>query len=224
MNKEGPSCKLIGVCLARVHTTFLQMRWIILVSLCSLITSLPLSAEKLSINALSNYFEGLKTLQSKFTQINSDGTLSTGSLFIKRPGRMRFEYDYPNRALVLVSAGQLAIFDPKGNSVPQSYPLSKTPLALILAEKVELAQNGFVKSHRFDDGSTILTIQDPQYPEQGFMELVFTGPKPQLRQWVIEDQNGEKTVVVFNNTATDMSLSDRLFNVSINWQNRAEKN
>ena len=223
MYKKGPSCKWNGVCFVCVYTIFVQIRWIILVSSFTLVTSLPLFAEKLSINALSNYLDGIKTLQSKFTQINSDGTLSTGSLFIKRPGRMRFEYDYPNQGLVLVSAGQLAIFDPNGNSVPESYPLSKTPLALILAEKVELAQNGLVKSHRFDDGSTILTIHYPQYPEQGFMELVFTGPKPQLRQWVIEDQNGEKTVVVFNNMATDMSLSDRLFNVSINWQKREGK-
>ena len=181
---------------------------------------MPLCAEKLSIDALSIYLDGLKTVQSKFTQINSDGTLSTGSLFIKRPGRVRFEYDPPNEALVLASAGQLAIFDPNGNSAPESYPLSKTPLALILADKVELAQNRMVQSHSFDGTSTILTVHDPQHPAQGVMALVFTGPNPQLRQWVIEDQNGEKTVVVLNNMVTDMSLSDRLFNVSLNWQNR----
>ena len=185
--------------------------------------SLPLYAEKLSIDVLSDYLDGLKTVQSKFTQINSDGTLSTGSLFIKRPGRIRFEYDPPNQALVLASAGQLAIFDPKGNSAPESYPLSKTPLALILAERIELAHNRMVKSHSFKEGSTILTVQDPQLPEQGIMELIFTGPKPQLRQWVLEDQNGEKTVVILNNMVVDVSLSNRLFNVSLNWQNRKAK-
>ena len=191
-----------------------------LASLISISIAMPVWAEKLSIDTLSIYLDGLKTVQSKFTQINSDGTLSTGSLFIKRPGRVRFEYDPPNEALVLASAGQLAIFDPNGNSAPESYPLSKTPLALILADKVELAQNRMVQSHSFDGTSTILTVHDPQHPAQGVMALVFTGPNPQLRQWVIEDQNGEKTVVVLNNMVTDMSLSDRLFNVSLNWQNR----
>ncbi len=191
-----------------------------LASLFSISIAMPLCAEKLSIDALSIYLDGLKSVQSKFTQINSDGTLSTGSLFIKRPGRVRFEYDPPNEALVLASAGQLAIFDPNGNSAPESYPLSKTPLALILADKVELAQDRMVQSHSFDGTSTILTVHDPQHPEQGAMALVFTGPNPQLRQWVIEDQNGEKTVVVLNNMVTDMSLSDRLFNVSLNWQKR----
>ena len=223
MTKKASFHVFINVWYKCVYIITINLRLTALVTVFCFANSLPLFAEKLSIKALSNYLDGIRTLQSKFTQINSDGTLSTGSLFIKRPGRIRFEYDYPSEALVLASAGQLAIFDPNGNSAPEIYPLSKTPLSLILAEKVELVKNGFVKSHGFDDGSTILTIHDPQHPEQGFMELIFTGPDPQLRQWVVKGQNGDKTVVVFNNMATDISLSDRLFNVLINWESRKEK-
>ncbi len=71
-------------------------------------------ADKLSLDSLSRYLNELSTVQSQFTQINADGTLSTGKIYIKRPGRIRFEYDSPNNALVLASAGALAIFDPKG--------------------------------------------------------------------------------------------------------------
>ena len=78
-----------------------------------LLCASPLVAEKISIDRLSSYLDGLKTVEAKFTQISSDGSLSTGALFIKRPGRIRFEYDPPNDALVLASGGQLAIFDPK---------------------------------------------------------------------------------------------------------------
>ena len=187
---------------------------------CLVTMSSNLLAEKLSISTLSSYLNELVTLQAKFTQINSDGSLSTGSVFIKRPGRVRFEYDPPNYALVLASAGQLAIFDPSGNPAPERYPLSKTPLALILAEKVNLAQNRMVKSHKFDGTSTVLSIQDPQNPEYGRMALVFTGPKPQLRQWVIEDQSGEETVVVLNEMTTGVVLEERLFNIVFNQQQR----
>ena len=200
------NCTSVGY--ERVYTADMKCFFIVIVFVFSVVTSLPLHADKLSIDALTDYLDGLRTVHSKFTQINSDGTLSTGSLYIKRPGRIRFEYDPPNQALVLASAGQLAIFDPNGNSTPESYPLSKSPLALILAEKVELAQNKMVKSHRFDGGSTILTVHDPQHPEQGLMELVFTGPKPQLRQWVIENQNEEKTVVILNNMVIDIKLTN----------------
>ncbi len=192
--------------------------------LSSLCLSTAVWADKISINTLSSYLDGLRTVEAKFTQINADGSLSTGSLYIKRPGRVRFEYDPPNDALVLAAGGQLAIFDPNGNEVPESYPLSKTPLSLILADKINLSSERMVSGHQFDGTSTILTVQDPEHPERGRMALVFTGPNPQLRQWVIEDQNGEQTVVVLNDFATDVSLNDNLFNVLINQEKRRTKN
>ncbi len=192
--------------------------------LSALCLSTAVWADKISINALSLYLDGLRTVEAKFTQINSDGSLSTGSLYIKRPGRIRFEYDPPNDALVLAAGGQLAIFDPNGNDVPESYPLSKTPLSLILADNINLSHESMVRTHQFDGTSTILTVQDPEHPERGRMALVFTGPNPQLRQWVIEDQNGEQTVVVLNDVMTDMLLNDNLFNVLINQEKRRSKN
>ena len=183
----------------------------------------PLSSEKLSVDALSEYLNGLRTLQASFTQISADSSLSTGSLYIKRPGRMRFEYDPPNNALVLAAGGQLAIFDPRGNSEPESYPLSKTPLSLILADNLNLSQDRMVAAHEYDGTSTILTVQDPDFPDRGFISLVFTGPQPQLRQWVIQDQNGDQTVVVLNDMTTQLSLSENLFNIFINKQKRNSK-
>jgi outer membrane lipoprotein-sorting protein len=180
----------------------------------------PLSAEKLSMDALSEYLNGLRTLQASFTQISADSSLSTGSLYIKRPGRVRFEYDPPNNALVLAAGGQLAIFDPRGNAEPESYPLSKTPLSLILADNVNLSQDRMIAAHEYDGTSTILTVQDPDFPEHGVISLVFTGPQPQLRQWVIEDQNGDQTVVVLNDMTTQLSLSESLFDIFINKQKR----
>jgi outer membrane lipoprotein-sorting protein len=172
------------------------------------------------MDALSEYLNGLRTLQASFTQISADSSLSTGSLYIKRPGRVRFEYDPPNNALVLAAGGQLAIFDPRGNAEPESYPLSKTPLSLILADNVNLSQDRMIAAHEYDGTSTILTVQDPDFPERGVISLVFTGPQPQLRQWVIEDQNGDQTVVVLNDMTTQLSLSESLFDIFINKQKR----
>ena len=51
------------------------------------------------------------------------GSIGTGKLFIKRPGRVRFEYAKPDRSLVMASAGNVAIFDNKSNQPPEQYPL-----------------------------------------------------------------------------------------------------
>ena len=188
--------------------------------LLALCLSTAVWADKISLNALSSYLNGLRNVEAKFTQINADGSLSTGALYIKRPGRIRFEYDPPNDALVLASQGQLAIFDPNGNDVPESYPLSKTPLSLILADNINLSRESMVRGHQFDGTSTTLIVQDPEHPERGLLVLVFTGPSPQLRQWVIEGQNGEQTVIVLNDVAMNMFLNDNLFNVFLNQEKR----
>ena len=208
----------------RVYSKSMSYIRCVLPFLSAVCLSTAVWADKISINSLSSYLDGLRSVQAKFTQINADGSLSTGHLYIKRPGRVRFEYDPPNKALILAAGGQLAIFDPNGNDIPESYPLSKTPLSLILADNINLSRERMVRGHEFDGTSTILTMQDPEYPESGLMALVFTGPDPQLRQWVIEDQNGEQTVVVLNDVATDISLKDNLFNVMINQEKRRGKN
>ena len=73
----------------------------------------PVSAEKLSLEELSAYLNGVTTAVSGFTQVNGNGSVSAGRMFLKRPGRIRLEYDPPNLGLVVVGGGQVAIFDPK---------------------------------------------------------------------------------------------------------------
>lgn len=186
----------------------------------ALVTATSAIAEKLSLDTLSSYLNNLKAVDAQFTQINSDGTLSTGRIYIKRPGRIRFEYDPPNDSLVLASGGQLAIFDPKGNEGPETYPLSKTPLALILAENVNLRRARMVLGHKYDGKATSLLVQDPEFPERGNINLIFTGPKAALRQWVIQDDSGNVTTVILNDVQTGVTLGDSLFNIMRNAEQR----
>jgi outer membrane lipoprotein-sorting protein len=74
---------------------------------------LPAMAEKIALGTLSNYLNSLTTVEADFTQVNSDGSISTGKIFIKRPGRVRFEYAPPDRSLVIAGGQQVAIFDAK---------------------------------------------------------------------------------------------------------------
>ena len=52
------------------------------------------SADKLSLNEISDYLNDLKTAEARFEQINDDGTVSTGTVYIKRPGKMRFIHSF----------------------------------------------------------------------------------------------------------------------------------
>ena len=188
------------------------MKFLMTAALAGLM-ALPAAAEKLSLSTLSSYLNSFTTAQGEFTQINADGTLSTGTLFIKRPGRVRFEYAPPNEALVMAGGGQVAVFDPKSNQPPEQYPLKRTPLNLILAENVNLGQAKMVVGHKSDGKTTTVVAQDPEHPEYGSIALVFSGNPVALRQWVITDDTGSETTVVLGDLKTGVQIGARKFNI-----------
>ena len=173
----------------------------------------PTLAEKLPLGQISNYLNGLKTVEAQITQINDDGSISTGKLFIKRPGKMRFEYNPPDETMVLVEANTVAIFDGKGNGGPEVYPLRRTPLSIILARNVDLNRVRMVTGHSFDGTATVVTAQDPENPEYGNIQLKFAGNPVELRQWIVNDANGGKTTVILGEQTTGGSISNRLFDI-----------
>ena len=173
-----------------------------------------LAAGKLELNSISGYLNAIDTAKTGFTQINDDGTLSTGTLFIRRPGRMRFEYNPPEELLVLASGGQVGIFDGKSNlQNAERYPLRRTPLSLILEENVDLARRNMVVGHEFDGTATIITAQDPEHPEYGRLQLKFTDGPVELRQWIVTDGQGSKTTVVLGQLENQNNLSNALFSI-----------
>lgn len=175
----------------------------------------PALADKLSLNAISAYLNGLQTATTDFTQVNDDGSLSTGRLFIKRPGRMRFEYNPPEELLVMAGGGQVGIFDGKSNvSKAERYPLARTPLNLILERNVDLARRNMVVGHDFDGTATVVTAQDPENPEYGTIQLKFTADPVELRQWIIRDGQGATTTVILGPLVLGRDLPSTLFNIS----------
>jgi len=170
-------------------------------------------AQQLSLGALSGYLNQLVTAQGGFTQINGDGTLSTGQIFIKRPGRIRFEYNAPDNSLMIAGGGQVAIFDPRSNTRPDRYPLNQTPLSIILERNVDLAQRSMVTGHTSDGTSTTVTAQDPDHPEYGNIQLVFTGSPIELRQWIVTDDTGGQTTVILNDVVPGAAIGEAKFNI-----------
>ena len=178
------------------------------------------SAQQLSLRQISDYLNGLQTAQGGFTQINADGTLSTGQIYIKRPGRIRFEYNPPDETMVLAGGGQLAIFDPRSNTGPDRYPLSRTPLSIILRENVNLEAEDMVTNLVSDGTTTTVTAQDPENPQYGNIQLVFTANPVELRQWIVTDDMGTQTTVILNDLVAGGGIRDVLFNIQAEMRRR----
>jgi outer membrane lipoprotein-sorting protein len=128
---------------------------------------------------------------------------------------MRFEYDDQAGTTVVAGAGAVIIFDPKSNQPPETYPLKRTPLSVILARNVNLGKANMVTGHGFDGQNTIVRAQDPEHPEYGFIEMKFSDSPVALEEWVIHDGAGGRTRVQLSGMQTGMQLSRSLFNTRV---------
>lgn len=217
--------KLQGDAAGRVSPYIGPMKTLrsLLAPLAFLALVLPAQADEIPLKDLSAYINALGTAQTDFTQANADGSVATGKLFIKRPGRVRFEYAPPDKALVLASSGQVAIFDDKSNQPPEQYPLRRTPLNLILAQKVDFGQARMVVGHQEVAGTTRVIAQDPEHPEYGTIELVFTANPVTLRQWIITDDLGQQTTVSLGPLQAASDLPSNLFSINDELARRGNK-
>ena len=174
-----------------------------------------LKADPYSLPNVSEYLTNLKLLKANFSQTNADGTKSSGTILIKRPGRMRFEYYKPDKTLVLVSAGALAIFDPKGDEDPITYPIKNNPISLILNDKVDLLNSEIVEDYKVSIEEAVLTIRDSKKPERGSVELVFAGPKPELEKFTIKNENGSSTSISLIDIEYPQQINETLFSIPL---------
>lgn len=188
-----------------MKTTYLAL-------VAALVAPVPALADAIPLSEINAYLNGITSAESTFTQINADGTVSTGQFYIQRPGRARFEYDGDD-LLVMAGGGQLAIFDGRGNTQAEQYPLRETPLSIILDRNVNLMATGMVMGHDFDGTSTRVVAQDPERPEIGSLTMVFTDDPVELRQWVVTDQAGAETTIVLGALREDTRISQGLFSI-----------
>ena len=191
-----------------VYETFMKSLYVLL-----FLISGPVFAEKISLDDLSTYMNNMVTVESTFNQVNENGSSLTGKMYLKRPGKIRFEYGPPNLGLVIVDGGQVAIFDPKSDKEPFRFPLSQTPLSIILEKNVNFKKGNMVLEHVSDGPSTVLSLQDPAHAEYGYIKLVFTNHPVQLRQWIIDNNSGNKSIVVVEDRSEGKKIPDILFNI-----------
>lgn len=197
------------------HAMMNRRSLVTLASATVLTAALPARASTpVPLPQISAYLQGLGEAQARFRQINADGSQSTGTLFLKRPGRARFEYDAPAEVLVMIGSGTVAIFDDRGDSNPESYPLRRTPLNVLLSRRVDLAGSDMITGHRRDGEFTTIIARDPDNPEYGTIALQFLEQPLRLAQWIIVGESGEQTVVELGPLETPEPLSAFLFDIT----------
>lgn len=177
--------------------------------------ALPASAQMSGADArdltrISNYLNGISTMEGHFVQVGHDGELSEGTFYLRRPGRIRFEYRPPNPALVIADGTWVGVYDTRLNTLDR-IPLGSTPLSILLKKDVDLKTENAVRAIERAPGLMRVTAVDPKEPDQGSITLVFADNPLELRQWIVVDKQGLTTTVALSDMRSNVELSPKLF-------------
>jgi len=181
---------------------------------------MPAHALKLSPTqsaALKQFTDHLNSIQSlggEFTQIGPRGRVSNGIFYIVKPGKMRFEYAPPNPLIIISDGTWLTVKNRKRKKADQ-YPLTSTPLRLILDNNVNLHKEVKIDSLLTSDENTTITFRDRSTFASGSLVLVYDHKAKQLLQWVVIDERGRRTSVSLSNLKSGISVDKKLFKVKI---------
>lgn len=167
-------------------------------------------ADRATLDAISARLNELATVKGEFTQINPDGSTSEGTFFISKPGKMRFEYKPPTPTLIVADGKTVAVANTKLNTVDR-YPLSETPLGLVLGNEVDLKNDTAVVDVEHQQGSIVVGARTNANMSRANISLVFSDPGYELRQWTVIDNQGLTTTVALRDLVAGAPLSPSLF-------------
>jgi len=163
-----------------------------------------------ALSGVNGWLNGVDNYRARFTQIAPDFSSSTGILSIRRPGRLRFEYDAPSPLLVVADGTTVAIEDSDLETIDR-VPLRSTPLWWILKPDVNLAEDANVTDVWQEDGYVYVAVQDRNEEMDGTALFVFNPETHALEEWFVTDSMGYTTRVTLSDVETDVRLNPRLF-------------
>lgn len=156
------------------------------------------------------YLEGLAEAKGRFTQTDARGQVTTGTVYLRRPGKARFAYDPPSGLLVVSDGSTVAVADARLKTFDR-YPLGATPLSLFLAKTIRLDRGVQVTGvTRAADGFT-LAARDGHRKAAGQITLTFRDEPMQLVGWTVTDAQGRLTRVQLEGLAPASGLDPALF-------------
>ena len=179
------------------------------------------SDQAAAVQKISQYFNSMRTLQGEFTQISPKGNVSSSVFFISKPGKLRFEYAPPN-PFIIVSDGTWLVVRNKSKNQADQYPLSKTPLRLMLSKNVDLLQQAIIMKVETFDNLTTVTLEDRDQLVAGHLVLVYDNTKNALHQWAVVDGQGRRTTVSLNKIVAGVAADPRLFKVKLPDRNQSK--
>jgi len=163
------------------------------------------------LDRASAYLNSLQSLQGNFVQLAADGRSARGTFYLKKPGRIRFEYDKPNPTLIVADGTTVAVENSNLHTTNR-YPIGNTPLRLLLTN-VDLVNDPHVVAVQHQPGVLSVTAEEKDGPASGRVTMNFadTGNTLELNYWDVVDAKGQHTTVSVSGLHSVGDLAPQLF-------------
>ena len=174
----------------------------------------PVAAQSNKLDNAVAALRGISTLKADFVQTDRQGRAVSGTMTLKRPGKIRFQYEKSVPMLVVSNGKSLYLIDYEVDQV-QRWPISNSPLGALLDPSRDVKRYGKLKP---TSNSNVLSVEvrDPKHPEYGVITLIFVknASAPggwQLTNWVALDSQNHRTTVKLTNHRYGVSVADSAF-------------
>jgi outer membrane lipoprotein carrier protein len=166
---------------------------------------------------LDAFLTNLTTLQADFVQTleqpdDDQAYTSSGVFYLKRPGRLRWEYKTPSEQLIVADGNRIWLYDIELEQVShrsQQAALVGTP-AQLLSDKAPIAEHFEIRDMGESDGLNWVELL-PKDKESQFSSVRLGLEEGMLRRMEMIDNFAQTTRFVFDNVKRNPDLDDALF-------------
>lgn len=174
----------------------------------------PAMAAAGDLDAAVAALRGIGSMTADFTQTDRNGATVPGKLFLKRPGKIRFEYAPSAKMLVVSNGKSLYLVDYEVRQV-QRWPIGNSPLGALLDPSRDVKAFGRLVPTDHS-GVVSVEVKDRKHPEYGVITLIFVRDASapgglRLTNWVALDSQNHRTTVRLSNQSYGAAIADSKF-------------
>ncbi|RHW17675.1 outer membrane lipoprotein carrier protein LolA [Sphingomonas gilva] len=176
----------------------------------------PVTAQQASgsLAQAQAHLRGVNTMTANFTQTDRAGKVLTGVLTLKKPGKIRFQYEKSVPILIVSNGKTLTFIDYSVRQV-QPWPIGDSPLSVLLDPNKDMSKVAKVVPSG-DPRILLVEASDPKRPEYGRITLAFArnAQAPgglMLQGWVALDSQNNRTTIRLTNQKFNVPVNDRTF-------------
>jgi outer membrane lipoprotein-sorting protein len=156
------------------------------------------------------YLNAITTMRAKFQQYSDNNGLAYGRIYLRRPGRIRVEYDPPVKVLIVADGLVVTYYDGELDQINQ-VPIGSSPLWFLLRDHVSFSKGVTVSGVERGPGVLHISVFESDSPESGQITLVFADNPLELKQWTVLDPQGNRVRVGLQDVSLGGALAPALF-------------